>query len=202
MQCVSASRIMAPPLGFKRCLVNEESVTFLAVRRAGFLILAPKWANKASSSVHLDIILIMVYRIFMDRKRDSRPPKTTKALPKRDATKPAVKELTNSSKAEAGATAAVEWDLQLYVSGSTPKSAVAFGNLKRLCDEHLAGRYRMKIIDLTKNPELAQADQIVALPSLVRKGSVPNRQIIGNLTDTARVLASLGIEGKKPGLSR
>ena len=92
--------------------------------------------------------------------------------------------------------------LHLYIAGSTPKSAAAFGNLKRLCDRHLAGRYRMKIVDLTKNPQLAQADQIVAVPALVRKGSSRNLKIIGNLSDTVRVLASLGIEGEKPGKSK
>jgi circadian clock protein KaiB len=76
-----------------------------------------------------------------------------------------------------------------------------FRNLKRLCDEHLVGRYQIEIVDLTKNPQLAQADQIVALPALVRKGSFPIRKIIGTLSDTERVLASLGIESEKPGMS-
>ena len=92
------------------------------------------------------------------------------------------------------AKAAVEWDLRLYVAGSTPKSSVAFRNLERLCEEHLVGRYRIEIVDLTKNPQLAQADQIVALPALVRKGLFPIRKIIGSLSDTGRVLASLGWE--------
>ncbi len=136
----------------------------------------------------------------MGKNRYTMPLETTEALPKRNVrkAKAVVRKMTNSRKAKAAATADVEWDLHLYIAGSTPKSAAAFGNLKRLCDRHLAGRYRMKIVDLTKNPQLAQADQIVAVPALVRKGSSRNRKIIGNLSDTVRVLASLGIEGEKP----
>ena len=85
------------------------------------------------------------------------------------------------------------WDLRLYVAGSTPKSSIALRNLERLCEEHLAGDYRIEIVDLTKNPQLGQADQIVALPALVRKGPFPSRKIIGNLSDTERVLASLDL---------
>src|ERR1700741_2261784 len=136
----------------------------------------------------------------MSSNRPTIPLKTTEALPKRNGR--IVKELTTSRKAKAAATAALEWDLQLYVAGFSPKSTAAFDNLKRLCDQHLAGRYRMNIIDLTKNPQLAQVDQIVAVPALVRKGTFPERKIIGTLSDTDRVLASLGIEGEKPGLSR
>jgi circadian clock protein KaiB len=134
----------------------------------------------------------------MNRNRRTIPLKTTEALPKRNSKKAVVKELTTSRKAKA----AVEWDLQLYVAGFSPKSTAAFDNLKRLCDQHLAGRYRMNIIDLTKNPQLAQVDQIVAVPALVRRGTFPGRKIIGTLSDTDRVLASLGIEGEKPGISR
>jgi circadian clock protein KaiB len=85
----------------------------------------------------------------------------------------------------------VEWDLQLYVAGSSHKWELALRNLERLCEEHFAGRYRIEIIDLTKNPQLAQAEEITALPALVRKQSFPIRKLIGTLFDTERVLASL-----------
>jgi circadian clock protein KaiB len=101
-----------------------------------------------------------------------------------------VKKLPTACKAKA-TKRAVEWDLRLYVAGSTPKSNVAFRNLERLCKEHLVGRYRIEIVDLTKNPQRAQADQVVALPALVRKGPFPNRKIIGSLSDMGRVRASL-----------
>jgi circadian clock protein KaiB len=107
------------------------------------------------------------------------PLKATEALPKRHGRKAVVKKLATSRKAKAALRVAVPWDLRLYVAGSSPKSATAFLNLKRLCDEHLAGRYQIEIVDLTKNPQLAQVDQIVALPALLRKGSFPIRKIIG-----------------------
>ena len=67
------------------------------------------------------------------------------------------------------------WELRLYVAGQTPKSVVAFRNLKKLCEEHLAGKYRIEVVDLIKNPQLAKGDQIVAIPTLVRKLPVPIR---------------------------
>jgi circadian clock protein KaiB len=84
-----------------------------------------------------------------------------------------------------------EWDLRLYVAGQTPKSIAAFANLKRLCETHLAGRYKIEVIDLLENPQLARGDQIVAIPTLVRKLPEPMRKIIGDLSDTARVLVGL-----------
>jgi circadian clock protein KaiB len=85
------------------------------------------------------------------------------------------------------------WELRLYVAGSTPKSIKAFENLKRICDEHLVGKYRIQIIDLTLKPHLAQQDQIVAIPTLVRKLPEPIRKIIGDLANTERVLRNLEI---------
>lgn len=85
------------------------------------------------------------------------------------------------------------WELRLYVAGPTPKSLTAFRNIERICEEHLAGRYRIEVIDLTKNPQLAQSDQILAVPTLVRKRPGPMRKIIGTLSDTARVLSSLDL---------
>jgi circadian clock protein KaiB len=84
-----------------------------------------------------------------------------------------------------------EWDLRLYVAGQTPKSITAFVNLKKICEEHLAGKYRIEVVDLVKNPQLAQGDQIVAIPTLVRKLPEPIRKIIGDLSNTDRVLVGL-----------
>ena len=84
-----------------------------------------------------------------------------------------------------------EWELRLYVAGQTPKSIAAFTNLKRVCDEHLAGKYRIRVIDLLKNPQLAEGDQIIAIPTLVRALPAPVRKIIGDLSNTERVLVGL-----------
>jgi circadian clock protein KaiB len=85
------------------------------------------------------------------------------------------------------------WELRLYVAGKTPKSVKAFANLKRICEEHLEGRYTIEVIDLLKNPKLAQGDQILAIPTLVRKLPEPMRKIIGDLSDTDRVLVGLDL---------
>lgn len=89
------------------------------------------------------------------------------------------------------------WELRLYVAGQTPKSIAAFSNLKRVCEEHLAGKYRLEVVDLIKNPQLAQGDQIVAIPTLVRKLPEPVRKIIGDLSNTERVLVGLQLRPKK-----
>ena len=83
------------------------------------------------------------------------------------------------------------WELRLYVAGQTMKSMAAFANLRKICEEYLAGKYRIEVVDLTKNPTLAREDQIVALPTLVRKLPEPIVKIIGNLSDTERVLVGL-----------
>lgn len=85
------------------------------------------------------------------------------------------------------------WELRLYVAGQTPKSIEAFANLKKICDEHLAGRYRIEVIDLLENPRLARGDQILAVPTLVKKIPEPVRKIIGDLSDTERALAGLDL---------
>jgi circadian clock protein KaiB len=85
------------------------------------------------------------------------------------------------------------WRLRLYVAGQTPKSLTAFANLKQLCDEHLAGKYSIEVIDLVKNPALSRGDQIVALPTLVRRLPQPMRKIIGDLSNTERVLVGLDL---------
>ncbi len=83
--------------------------------------------------------------------------------------------------------------LRLYVAGQTPKSMTAFANLKNICEEHLAGRYEIEVVDLLKNPTLAQGDQILAIPTLVRKLPEPVRKIIGDLSNTERVLIGLDL---------
>jgi len=83
------------------------------------------------------------------------------------------------------------YNLKLYIAGQTPKSIAAIANLKRLCEQHLAGRYNVEVVDLVENPRMAQNDQIVAIPTLVRKLPAPVRRIIGDLSNTERVLVGL-----------
>jgi circadian clock protein KaiB len=83
--------------------------------------------------------------------------------------------------------------LRLYIADNTPQSAIAYRNLKRLCSLHLAGQYSLEVIDLMKNPELAKDDEILAVPTLVRKMPIPIRKFIGTLTDTARVLVDFEV---------
>lgn len=85
------------------------------------------------------------------------------------------------------------WNLRLYIAGQTPKSVAAYGNLKKLCEELLQGRYTLEIIDLQKNPHLAQVDQIVAIPTLIRKLPEPIRRIIGDLSNRDRTLRGLDL---------
>jgi circadian clock protein KaiB len=88
------------------------------------------------------------------------------------------------------------YNLRLYVAGQTPKSLAAIANLKRICEDHLAGHYTIEVIDLLVNPQLAEGDQIVALPTLVRYLPPPLKRVIGNLSDTERVLVGLDIRVK------
>jgi circadian clock protein KaiB len=85
------------------------------------------------------------------------------------------------------------WDLRLYVAGQTARSVLALANLQRICEEHLAGRYRVEVIDVLRNPQLARGDQILALPTLVRKLPQPVRKIIGDLSNEERVLIGLDL---------
>lgn len=91
------------------------------------------------------------------------------------------------------ATPADVWTLRLYVAGRTPKSLAAFANLKRLCDNHLKGRYTIEVIDLVETPRRAREDQILAVPTLLRKLPEPVRKVIGDLSDTERVLVGLDL---------
>lgn len=87
-----------------------------------------------------------------------------------------------------------EWQLRLYVAGSTPRSTAALENLKRLCETHLAGRYSIEVVDLLVSPQLAAGDQILAVPTLVRKFPEPIRKIIGDLSNEERVLVGLDVK--------
>ena len=90
------------------------------------------------------------------------------------------------------------WYLRLYVAGQSPKSLHAFTNLKRLCDEHLAGHYEIEIIDLVQRPSLARSDDVVAIPTLVRVRPPPVRKLIGDLSNTERVLIGLRLQPAIP----
>ena len=85
------------------------------------------------------------------------------------------------------------WNLRLYVAGMTPRAVAAFENLNRICEEHLAGKYHIEVVDLLKNPQLARGDQIIAVPTLVRKLPEPVRKIIGDLSNEEKVLVGLDL---------
>lgn len=96
-------------------------------------------------------------------------------------------------KADRSPAAKKKYELRLYVAGQTPRSIAAFANLKKICEEHLAGEYHIEVIDLMKHPQLASGDQILAIPTLVRKLPEPVRKIIGDLSNTERVLVGLDL---------
>ena len=89
------------------------------------------------------------------------------------------------------------YSLRLYIAGQTDRSAAALANLKAVCERHLAGRYRIEVIDLLKQPQLAAGDQILAIPTLVRRLPPPIKRLIGNLADTERVLVGLDIRAEE-----
>ena len=99
----------------------------------------------------------------------------------------------NSPPQPSGASAEM-WNLRLYVAGQTPKSLAAFANLKEICETHLQGKYTIEVVDLLENPQLASGDQILAIPTLVRKLPPPLRKIIGDLSNTERVLVGLDLK--------
>ena len=118
-----------------------------------------------------------------------KPVETAKTSSKKAPAKPAAKRAPR--KAE-------RWDLRLYVAGQTARSLAAFANLKTICEEHLPGIYHIEVIDLLKNPQLAKGDQIVAVPTLVRRLPQPVRKIIGHLSDTQKVLVGLQLRPREP----
>lgn len=87
----------------------------------------------------------------------------------------------------------LKWELRLYIAGNTPKSMAALSNLKKYCEEHMKGQYKIEVIDLLVHPQLAAGDQILAIPTLVRKVPVPIRKIIGDLSNEEKVLVGLNI---------
>ena len=93
----------------------------------------------------------------------------------------------------AGESGGERWNLRLYVAGQSPKSLTAFRNLNRICEEYLHGQYSIEVIDLLENPQLAQGDQILAIPTLVRKLPEPLKKIIGDLSNTERTLVGLDL---------
>jgi circadian clock protein KaiB len=99
----------------------------------------------------------------------------------------------NSKKAHTSQDDDVTWVLRLYVAGQSPKSVTAFANLKKICEEHLPGKHRIEIIDLMKSPQIAREDQILAIPTLVRRIPEPVKKIIGDLSNTERTLAALNV---------
>jgi circadian clock protein KaiB len=113
------------------------------------------------------------------------------------AQRPAVQQQSIAKKSPRPRPQAETWELRLYVAGKTPKSIEAFGNLKRICEEHLKGRYQIEVIDLLENPTLARGDQILAIPTLVRKLPPPVKKIIGDFSNTERVLVGLNLRPLK-----
>ena len=97
-----------------------------------------------------------------------------------------------------GGTSTGKWSLRLYTAGQTPKSLAAMRNLKKVCEEHLLGRYEIEVIDLLQNPRLAKEHQIVAIPTLVRKLPDPLRRIVGDLSDTNRTLVGMDLVPRPP----
>ena len=106
-------------------------------------------------------------------------------------------EKSKSSTSPRGRRTPKEYQLRLYVAGQTPKSMSAFANLKKICEEHLAGQYRIEVIDLLEKPQLARGDQILAIPTLVRKLPEPIKKIIGDLSNTERVLVGLDLREQR-----
>jgi len=90
-----------------------------------------------------------------------------------------------------------EWELRLYIAGETPRSVTAFDNLKKICEEHLKGRYDLEVIDIYQQPVLAKGEQIIAAPTLVKKLPPPLRKFIGNMADVERILVGLDLKPKE-----
>jgi circadian clock protein KaiB len=105
--------------------------------------------------------------------------------------------VTNAKPTNEIASNNVKYELRLYVAGQTSKSLTAFANLKRICETHMNGQYRIEVIDLIKTPQLAAGDQILALPTLVRRLPEPIKKIIGDLSNEERVLVGLDIQTTK-----
>jgi circadian clock protein KaiB len=125
----------------------------------------------------------------------SRPARGKAGSRKTRGTKPAAQPASLTRAAGANGNPDL-WNLRLYVAGQTPKSIAAFANLKKICEEHLKGRYTIEVVDLLKDPQLAQGDQILAIPTLVRKLPSPIKKIIGDLSNTERFLVGFDLKPK------
>jgi circadian clock protein KaiB len=131
----------------------------------------------------------------------SRPVKKARAA---STTKAPPRATTTRKKAKTAATKRAPepdrdwWELRLYVAGQTPRSVEALANLKRICEEHLHGRYRIEVVDLLVNPALARGDQILAVPTLVRQLPPPVKKIIGDFSNIERVLVGLDLRPLRP----
>jgi circadian clock protein KaiB len=121
--------------------------------------------------------------------------KASKAVKKQSVKKKAIKK--NAVKEKAVKTPPERWELRLYVAGTTAKSMLALDNLKRFCEQHLQNKYSLEIIDLLLQPQLAAGDQILAIPTLVRKMPTPIRKIIGDLSNEEKVLVGLNLKALK-----
>ena len=117
-----------------------------------------------------------------------------KAKSTRDKKTPPRRSVRQKTTGKTASKAVDRWMLRLYVAGETAKSLTAFANLKKICEQHLPNRYSIQVIDLSKHPELAQKDQIVALPTLVRKLPEPVRRVIGDLSNQDRVLVGMDLK--------
>jgi circadian clock protein KaiB len=122
------------------------------------------------------------------RPSSSRPKAAAKSRPKK-AKAPARKASASRTSGDSE-----RWTLRLYVAGQTPRSITAFSNLKRICEDRLAGRYTIEVIDLARQPHMAQSDQIIAIPTLVRKLPEPIKRVVGDLSNIERVLVGMELE--------
>jgi circadian clock protein KaiB len=135
-------------------------------------------------------------------KRTGLPTKRPAASKPRAARAGGAQKTKAKAKAQEASDAAETWNLRLYVAGQSPKCVAAVRNLNRFCEQHLAGRYTVEVIDLLENPQLARDDQILAIPTLVRKIPQPLRKIVGDLSDGERMLVGFDIRaGARPTVS-
>jgi circadian clock protein KaiB len=132
------------------------------------------------------------------KNTSSRSPKSATTSSKRKASKRIANGRNESSNSQTKSLGpkrkVITWELRLYVAGNTPNSVAAFSNLKQICEMHMGGRYRIEIIDLLRNPQLASGDQIIAIPTLVRRLPTPIKKIIGDLSNRERVLIGLDLK--------
>jgi circadian clock protein KaiB len=127
--------------------------------------------------------------------------KTTRKRPSKpeglDSAADFEKQISKAAKAAANRNAAHKYELRLYVAGVNPNSSRAIANVRRICEEHLAGRYQLEVVDLYQNPILSEGEQIIAVPTLIKKLPAPLRKFIGDMSNTERILVGLDLRPKK-----